>query len=391
LRAPCIEILQVLVAATGATRASLMVINPDTGRLNMAGAIGLPEELIGHDLPRRPRSISEWVFRNRRGLILNGEVRDQRFEGTSARAVTQSSLCAPIETPGGPLGVLNLARHSPAPAFTEQDLATVAHALPPVVDVVCQMWRGERAERSLQRLEVADGAPGRTLIPQGAHEVRNYQLALTRRPSWNLGGDLCDRVPHGNGGNTVMVADVSGDGAFAALAAGFTQGLFVGAGSPERSAAGIVAQLNGGLHSRIGESRFVALWLAQLARNGEVAYCNAGYPPPFWVPADGSATVRLACGGPVAGAFPHSHFEEERLRLLPGDLVVAVSDGVLGERDATDQAFGAERVAEKLEELRREPLERVTHEIAEAARAFSGRVTPTDDFLVLAIRYQPES
>ena len=390
LRAPCTEIVELLASATGATRASLMVVNPDTGRLNMAAAVGLPEELIGRDMPPRPRSISEWVFRQRRPLVLNGEVRDERFEGSSSSAGSQSSMCLPIETPAGPLGVLSLTRFTPAPPFGDEDTATLSRTLPPVAEAIRQAWRAERAERSLQRLEVADGAPGRALIPQGQLEIRSYQMALARRPSWNLGGDLCDRVPHANGGNTVLVADVSGDGAFAALTAGFAQGLFVGAASPERAAAGLVAQMNSALHSRIGEGHFVALWLAQLMRNGEIASCNAGYPPPFWVPADGSPTLRLDRGGPIAGAFPEARYQEERARLLAGDLIVAVSDGLLNERDATDQAFGAERLAELLPDLRRAPLDRLVQEVCEAARAFSGRPTPTDDFVVLAIRYQPE-
>lgn len=389
LAAPCAEILAALVEETGASRASLLLLNPDTGRLNMAAAIGLPPEIVGRDMMPRPRSISEWVFRNRRGLVLNGEVRDERFEGTSSHAVTESSMCVPIETAAGPLGVLSLARHSPARPFSDPDILTLSHALPPVIDVIRRAWRMERAERSLQRLEVADGAPDRTLVPRGAFAMRSYDVGLARRPSWNLGGDFCDRVPHANGGNTVLVADVSGDGAFAALSAGFAQGLFVGAASPERSAAGIVAQLNAGLHSRIGDRQFVALWLAQLAKNGEVSYCNAGYPAPFWVPADGTPTIRLDRGGPVAGAFPHAQYQEEHVRLLPGDLLVAVSDGLLAERGPTDQPYGADRVAELLQEMRREPLDRLTHELCEAVRAYSARVTPTDDILVLAIRYRP--
>jgi hypothetical protein len=390
LRGSCAEVLELLVSATGAPRASLLVLNPDTGRLNMAAAVGLPEELVGRDMPPRPRSISEWVFRNRLAVLLNGEVKDERFEGTSAKAGTQSSICLPIETPTGPLGVLNLARHAPAAPFTQEDLAVIGEGLRSVAANVRHAWRAERAERSLRRLEAADGAPGRTMIPAGLLEVRNYQIALARRPGWNLGGDLCDRVPHGTGGNTLMVADVSGGGASAALTAGFAQGLFVGSASPERSAAGLVAQLNVALHSRAMDGRYIALWVGQLMRNGEVASCTAGYPPPFWVPADGSPTVRLDRGGPLAGAFPEARYEEERVRLLAGDLIVAVSDGLLGERDATDQAFGAERLSELLQDLRRQPLDRLAYDVCEAARAFSGRTTPIDDFVVLGIRYRPE-
>ena len=81
LEACCADLLTPLAAAVNATRASLMLVNHHTGRLRITAAFGLPGELVGRDMPARPRSIGEWVMRNQRPLILNGEVNEERFEG----------------------------------------------------------------------------------------------------------------------------------------------------------------------------------------------------------------------------------------------------------------------------------------------------------------------
>src|SRR5437762_2865910 len=77
----CGQLLPLLVEASGATRASIMLINPDTGRLVIANAFGVPVDLTGQDLPYRTRSISEWVVENQRPVILNGDIKEERFEG----------------------------------------------------------------------------------------------------------------------------------------------------------------------------------------------------------------------------------------------------------------------------------------------------------------------
>jgi serine phosphatase RsbU (regulator of sigma subunit) len=75
------------------------------------------------------------------------------------------------------------------------------------------------------------------------------------------------------------------------------------------------------------------------------------------------------------------------LRLLPGDVVVAVSDGLLQAQDATGQPFGFERLSELLSEQRRQPLDRMVETICRAALDFTGHPRPPDDVLVFALRY----
>ena len=69
------RLLAPLVRATGARRASLMLVNPDTGKLRIVAGLGLNAELIGRDVDWRPSSIAEWVFRKRQGLGACGVVR----------------------------------------------------------------------------------------------------------------------------------------------------------------------------------------------------------------------------------------------------------------------------------------------------------------------------
>lgn len=147
--------------------------------------------------------------------------------------------------------------------------------------------------------------------------------------------------------------------------------------------------MNAELHQRCSGRVSAALWVAQLSAAGQLVTCNAGYPPALWIPADDSPVVHLSTGGAMAGQTAQPTYEEEQVRLLPGDVLVVVSDGVLASRNVMGLPFGEERVAEIAIEMRRHPLDSLVNAILEGVQAYSGRQTPTDDLSVFAVRFAP--
>jgi sigma-B regulation protein RsbU (phosphoserine phosphatase) len=96
---------------------------------------------------------------------------------------------------------------------------------------------------------------------------------------------------------------------------------------------------------------------------------------------------RLEKGGLILGAFSEASFEEETVRLDPGDMLVVFSDGVTEAQDAAGTEFGEERVVACIE---------ANHGLASAAflkcllgavAAFSSGMAPSDDRTALIIRY----
>jgi sigma-B regulation protein RsbU (phosphoserine phosphatase) len=72
---------------------------------------------------------------------------------------------------------------------------------------------------------------------------------------------------------------------------------------------------------------------------GSLRYVNAGHSAPVVLRADGSVEVLDSTGMPV-GMFATWRGEASTLRLLPGDKLVLVSDGVLEAGVQADSEFG---------------------------------------------------
>jgi hypothetical protein len=385
LNSSCAELLQCLTTATMATRASLMLVNPATGSLRIAAAFGLAADFVGHDVPSRPRSISDWVMRQRRGLILNGDIKDQRFTGVEGGRTIESAMSLPVMTAAGPIGVINLARNAPAPEFTDPELAAVGRMLEAVGATLARL-------QSLAQAEHIADLDGRhtsgTLFAAGAHETLHHAFGLSHVSGFRPHAAVVERVTHADGSHSLLVAEACGDDAALPRVAAFTQGLFVATASPERSAAGLVARLNLEIHQRHHGAIAMNLWASHFGKNGELTSSIAGNPAPFWIPSDGGETQRLGTG-PRCGAEAQASFDQEHVRLHAGDVVVAVSDGVLNSPDGAGRRFGDRAVIELLETHRREPLDRLTAAITAAALEHAGRTTPAADLVVCAIRFQP--
>ena len=374
------DLIDRLIESLGAARGSLLMINPHTGRMRMVAGVGVPAELIGTDLKPASRRISDWVLRERQSLILHGVVRDRRFDSGVGGSGIESALCLPLLADGQALGVANLSRVSPSPMFREEDrqqAESLATALAAILNEVQGIgW----ARRSWNALGAATG--GRSSV---LWSTPRYEIATCRVSSRLERGDLVERAVHDDGSQTLLVADVAGWGSEAHAAAAFLRGLFQAFGRSRGSPSAFATAINIELCRR--QAPPAALWLAHLGGTGRLLSCVAGLPPPMVVAPGQGGARQLTAGGPMAGALPDAVFDQESLQLLPGDRVLAVTDGIPNASNAAGEWFGLERVGALATEHRQQPVARLSSVICSEALAFSGLHSPVDDLMVVALRY----
>jgi len=297
----------------------------------------------------------------------------------------RSSLIVPLSSPRRAIGTITLVHAESGRRYGPEDV-TMAEAL--------AAWAGlhvENArlytERSLIASTLQEG-----LLPAALPELPGVDLAVRYRPAGDqnqVGGDFYDVYPVEEGRFTAVVGDVSGKGAAAAaLTALARHTLFAGAvrggTGPEN-----LALLNDALLRRGGGGHFcTAVVLDAEPRDGElvVRIANGGHPAPLVLRA-GGAVAETDRGGMLIGAVeaPPLHVEEVRLR--PGDLLVAYTDGAI-ELRGDDPAAGERLLRERLGALAGEPAATVAAELEAAVVAASGG-EPQDDVALLVVGPAP--
>jgi sigma-B regulation protein RsbU (phosphoserine phosphatase) len=182
----------------------------------------------------------------------------------------------------------------------------------------------------------------------------------------------------------MALGDVSGKGPAAALVGAMLQGMFAmvapGSAAPED----VLGRLTAALHRRGIAPSYATLFCGRLSPAGWLEYANAGHAPPFLITRAGARA--LTSGGPMLGVFETAAFPSERIRLDPGDTLVAYSDGVTEAAAPDGDDFGLARLVAEARSAHGQPVGDLADRVMTAVRAFTGATVLTDDATIVAVR-----
>ena len=174
----------------------------------------------------------------------------------------------------------------------------------------------------------------------------------------------------------------------AALLAAAVTGMFGAESTYQTSPAAVISRLNHGLFRRAIENRFLTTFYGVLEKDGAFTYTNAGHNAPVLVSASG--VRRLETGGMVLGLFEHAAFDEETVTLLPGDFIVAFSDGVTEALNTAGDEYMDERLLASIDRhqaAKPESAQELLENLLADVRTFCGEEMPHDDITLVMVRY----
>ena len=206
-------------------------------------------------------------------------------------------------------------------------------------------------------------------------------------PSKHVGGDLYDVVQAGDGSWFVAIADVSGKGVPAALLSSMLQAALRTQAANVRSPAEILRNINHLMYRSTAIQQFATFFLARVdGERLELSFSNAGHNWPVLLRSSGERRF-LERGGLILGIQERVEFEEERVSLLPGDLVVLYTDGISEAADATGEQFGEERLYETLSAMPSAlPAREVTERVLATLREFLDGTEAQDDITLMVLK-----
>jgi hypothetical protein len=192
----------------------------------------------------------------------------------------------------------------------------------------------------------------RSLMPAALPSIPGLQLESYFRPMGagsEVGGDFYD-VFGDHDGFWLVVGDVCGKGAEAAVLTGFLRHTTVAYAREETGPARVLAQVNHAMLIHDFEGRFATEILARLSfvESGvQVTVASAGHPAALVRRAGGGAE-ELGCSGTLLGVFPDPTLSEVSTILQPGDALTLYTDG-LTEAHAPGRVLLVEELIARLE------------------------------------------
>ena len=340
--------------------------------------------LLKHEIPLG-RGLVGYAAQNKEAVLVPDVAKDPRY--VQANPETRSELAVPLIYKGKVVGVLDL-EHTRRGFFTEEHqrtMTTLAAQIAIAIENARLYEEIERQERRLERdLSLARELQGR-LLPQTSPHLAHLDVAAKFVPARTIGGDLYDFIPYSMSRLGIVIGDVSGKGAPAAIYAALVSGIIRSHAPIEPAPGEMLSAVNLSLAERRIEAQFVSIIYAVWDdAHRTLTVSNSGLPRPIYMHC-GKPEVIEATGLPL-GLFDEAEYDEFEFRMKPGDMFVLFSDGILDARNRKGELFGRRRVEQIVAECSGKSAASVVDSLFKAVAEHSAGVETFDDQTVVTIR-----
>ena len=364
---------------------SILLLDESKQKLVHRFSVRFKESIqLKHDIPVGKGLVGA-AAQAKKPVLAPDVARDPRY--IKANPETRSELVVPLIYKDEVIGVLDL-EHTRRGYFTEDHVRTVSTLAAQVAIAIENAQLYERIAREEQRLE-RDLAMAREvqhhLLPPTCPTLQNAELAARFNPAHAIGGDLYDFLDYTLPRACIVVGDVSGKGAPAALYAALVSGILRSQARDEPSPAEMLNAINRSLNHRRLDAQYLVLTCALWDDEKRVMrVANSGLPRPIYCH-QGHAHMLEAAGLPL-GMFEDVSYDEVTIHAKPGDVFVFFSDGIVDASNSKDEQFGRTRVEYVIDKNEGGSAQAIVDAIFKAAADFAAGAEVFDDQTVVVLK-----
>ncbi|MDD5085628.1 MAG: SpoIIE family protein phosphatase [Candidatus Omnitrophica bacterium] len=242
-------------------------------------------------------------------------------------------------------------------------------------------------ERIATELSVAAEVQ-RSILPKEAPKLDYFELYGLFSPARECGGDFFNYFKISESKTGLVIADASGKGLPASLYMLQAQNLInVYASQGAFSPAKVLELANNFVCKNVKISNmFITVFFGVLDESDRtLTYSSAGHNPPLLLRENGTVERLLATGIPI-GVYHDHEISENKLKLVPGDILVLYTDGVTEALNVSKDAFGVERFKEVIYRSRGLSAQGIATAVRDEVLAYSGLRGQFDDIAILVVK-----
>jgi sigma-B regulation protein RsbU (phosphoserine phosphatase) len=241
-------------------------------------------------------------------------------------------------------------------------------------------------EKMRQELEMAREVQMSTL-PSVMPMVAGYDLYGTSRPASQTGGDTFD-LSEIDQGLLVVLGDATGHGIAPALSVTQMHAMLRMAFRLGADLETAFLQVNNQLASTLADDRFITAFIGLLdVATHRMRFHSGGQAPILHFQAATGTCARYDPTSFPLAAMPLTTLQPAvTLDLLPGDMLVLLSDGIYEYHDAHGQQFGEARVEAILAASHGKTMAELSANLQDAVQAFAQGAPQEDDMTIVLVK-----
>lgn len=202
-----------------------------------------------------------------------------------------------------------------------------------------------------------------------------------------VGGDYYDFSSFQDGKYGVIMSDVAGKGIPASLVMVMISSVYKSFASGERSPAEVVSRINNTLVSNVTQERYATVFYFNLDYNKKVVqFTNGAHGPMLLYKKKKDDFEILDTDGMPMGIVKDSPYEEKKISVESGDILVLYTDGITEAMNNSRDQYQLERLQADVAELKDEPAKVISDTIYERIQVFIEGAPQHDDESLLIVK-----
>lgn len=330
----------------------------------------------------------------RHDIAMNPVYEGERAALQQSLEALSSDLLLPMMYKDQLRGILSLGRKKSGKLFTPEDfdlLKTMLSQSAIALENAHLFRENLQKGRMEEELKIAHGIQ-MGMLPDRAPRLEGLEIAARMVSAREVGGDFYDFIEFNAEGSPkrlgLIIADVSGKGVSAGLlmaGARSTYRVLLDDDPPVRE---VMNNANQRLHQDIRKGMFIALLYAVLDPKARtLTLSNAGQIQPILC-APGADPCYIATQGDSfpLGIVPDCQYEETKLELSEGSVVVFCTDGGVEAMNAQQELYGFERFLASVETNRELGAPALLDRLFDDIGRFVGGTEQHDDITIIVAR-----
>ena len=223
-----------------------------------------------------------------------------------------------------------------------------------------------------------------SMLPKDIPRLPNLDIAVYMKTATEVGGDYYDFHKSDDYTLTTVIGDATGHGLNAGMLVSVTKGLFKNlANQPVVN--NIFSQFNESIHSLNIQPMYMSLHLLRI-KDDLMQVIGAGMPPILYYQNSTGSVVEIESSGPPLGGFMNFKYEKSDYKLMPGDVIVVMSDGFAERRNNAKEILGWDKGKEILSRIKDHTSEQIIAQFVEANDDWGEGNSQDDDVTFVVIK-----
>ena len=333
--------------------------------------------------------VTGWVLKNKKALLIEDLSADARFSASEEEKKTvRSVLCVPIWSQAKIIGILMMTNKKTGEPFNSEDLRLLSIIASQSGQLIRNsQLQAEAVEKKRMEHELALARRIQSsLLPQKEPSMPGLEFAAYYQPAVEVGGDYYDYFPKGGQQIAVVIADVSGHGASAAMLTTMLKGILNSVFRQFTSVDSAMGEVNLILSQMVPKSMFITMMLMVFDMEKNVMrFSNAGHNPMVRCDGQSGRCQSVTAQGCALNMMGDFKYPMKELPLKRGDLFFIYTDGITEATNDSKDMFDIARLMQSLEETVGQPASKVIDHVKNKLNAFTGKTVQADDVLMIAV------